>query len=343
MGVNLRGLVPIRPITFDELSGKVLAIDGFNILYQFLTTIRTPDGRPLTDSRGRVTSHLIGLFSRTTNFLKQGLKPVFVFDGKVPELKHHELEKRAAVKAEAQKLYEKAAEAEDVAGMQKYGGRTARLTKEMVGEAKALLGFLGIPVVQAPSEGEAQASFIVRQGDAWGVVSQDFDSLLYGADRLVRNLSIAGRRKKTGVLGTVKVEPEMIEFRQVLKNLDISQDQLIALAMLVGTDYHPGGVKGIGPKKALALVREQKSLDKIFAAAKWNEHCSLHWQEIFDVFKKMPVTRDYSLKFKAPDKAGVTDFLVKEHDFGVERVESALGELQEQHSRRQQKGLGDFG
>src|SRR5574341_1161455 len=124
MGVNLRDLVPIQPITFDELKGKVLAIDGFNILYQFLTTIRTPDGRPLTDSKGRVTSHLIGLFSRTTNFLKQGLKPVFVFDGKVPELKHRELEKRASVKAEAQKLYEQAAAVEDVAGMQKYGGRT---------------------------------------------------------------------------------------------------------------------------------------------------------------------------------------------------------------------------
>lgn len=342
MGVNLKDLVPIQPITFGELKGKVLAIDGFNILYQFLTTIRTPDGRPLTDSKGGVTSHLIGLFFRTTNFLKQGLKPVFVFDGEVPKLKHQELKKRAEVKATAQKQYEKAVAEEDVEAMQKYGGRTARLTGEMVQEAKKLLTLLGIPVVQAPSEGEAQASFIVRQGDAWGVVSQDFDSLLYGADRLIRNLSIAGRRKKTGVLGTVKVEPEMIEFRQVLKNLGITKDQLIALAMLVGTDYHPGGVKGIGPKKALALVKEQKSLEKIFAAAKWNEHCSLQWQEIFDVFRKMPVTKDYSLKFKAPDKDGVRDFLVKEHDFGNERVENALAELQEQHGRRQQRGLGDF-
>jgi flap endonuclease-1 len=342
MGVNLKELVTKKPITFEELKGKVLAVDGYNILYQFLTTIRTPDGRPLTDSKGRVTSHLIGLFSRTTNFLRQGLKPAFVFDGKVPELKHQELKKRAEAKMEAQKKYEAAAAVEDVAGMQKYGGRTARLTKEMVEEAKTLLTLLGIPVVQAPSEGEAQASFMVRQGDAWAVVSQDYDSLLYGADRLIQNLSIAGRRKKSGVLGTIIVKPEMIEFRGVLSELGVTHDQLIALAMLVGTDYHPGGVKGIGPKKALALVKEQKSPGKIFEEAKWSEHCSVPWQKIFELFKEMPVTKDYELKFRAPDKEKVTRFLVGEHDFGAERVESALAELQEQHSKRAQKGLGEF-
>jgi flap endonuclease-1 len=342
MGVNLKDLVTKQPVTFEDLKGKVLAVDAFNILYQFLTTIRTPDGRPLTDSKGRVTSHLIGLFSRTTNFLRQGLKPVFVFDGEVPVLKYHELEKRAAVKIEAQKQYEKAVAEEDVEAMQKYGGRTARLTKEMVAEAKTMLALLGLPVVQASSEGEAQASFMVRKGDAWAVVSQDYDSLLYGADRLIQNLSIAGRRKKAGVLGTIVVKPEIIELKQVLKELSITQDQLIALAMLVGTDYHPGGVKGIGPKKALALVKEQKALDRIFAAAKWSEHCTVSWQEIFDLFKKMPVTKDYSLKFKAPDKEGLRHFLVDEHDFGAERVEKTIVDLQEQHSKHSQKGLGDF-
>jgi flap endonuclease-1 len=342
MGVNLKELVQKKPISFEELSGKILAIDGHNILYQFLTTIRTPDGRLLTDSKGNVTSHLIGLLSRTTNFLKQGLKPVFVFDGKVPELKHKELEKRAKTKIEAQKKYEQAVAKEDIEAMQKFGARTARLTKEMVAEAKKLLELLGIPVIQAPSEGEAQAAFIAGQGDAWAVVSQDYDSLLYGADRLIQNLSIAGRRKKTGVLGTVVVKPELIELKQVLKDLSISQDQLIALAMLVGTDYHPGGVKGIGPKKALALVKEQKTPEKIFETAKWNEHCSIDWREIFKLFKEMPVTKDYNLKFSKPDKQGIKEFLVGKHDFGPERVEKTLSELEEQHSRRAQKGLGEF-
>ncbi len=342
MGVNLKELVTKKPITFEDLKGKVLAIDAYNILYQFLSTIRSPDGRLLTDSKGRVTSHLIGLFSRTANFLRQGIKPVFVFDGKVPELKHKEIEKRVAVKAEAQKRYEQAVAEEDVEAMQKFGARTSRLTREMADEAKTLLTLLGVPVVQAPSEGEAQASFIVTQGDAWAVVSQDYDSVLYGADRLIQNLSIAGRRKKRGVLGTITVEPVMIEFKQVLKDLAITHDQLIALAILVGTDYHPGGVKGIGPRKALALVKEHKKPDVIFAAAKWSEHCSIPWQEIVAVFKQMPVTKEYQLAFKAPDKEGIRKFLVEEHDFSTERVEKTLEDVHVQHQKRQQKGLGDF-
>ncbi len=342
MGVNLKELVTKKPITFEDLKGKVLAIDAYNILYQFLSTIRTPDGRLLTDSKGRVTSHLIGLFSRTANFLRQGLKPVFVFDGKMPALKYHEIEKRTAIKEEAAKLYEQAVREEDVEAMQKYGARTSRLTREMAEEAKTVLQLMGVPVVQAPSEGEAQASFIVRQGDAWAVVSQDYDSLLYGADRLIQNLSIAGKRKKKGVLGTITVQPEMMEFKQVLKELTINHDQLIALAMLVGTDYHPGGVKGIGQKKALALVKDHKKPEKIFEAAKWSEHCDVDWKEIFELFKKMPVTKEYKLTFKAPDKDAIKEFLIDERDFGKERVEKTLEELHAQHGKRQQKGLGDF-
>jgi flap endonuclease-1 len=342
MGVNFKELVSRREITFEELKGKVLAIDAFNILYQFLTTIRTPEGMLLTDSKGRVTSHLIGLFSRTASFLKQGLKPVFVFDGRMPELKQHEIAKRAEVKQEARKKYEIAATAEDVEAMRKFAARTAVLTKDMVAEAKALLTMMGIPVVQAPSEGEAQASFIVQQGDAWAVVSQDYDSLLYGAERLIQNLSIAGRRKKAGALATVVVKPALIELKEVLRELELTRDQLIVLAMLIGTDYHPGGVKGIGPRKGLALVKECKKPEDIFAAAKWQEHCSVPWQEIFGLFKTMPVTKEYSLKFKRPDKEGIMKFLVQEHDFGAERVEKTLQELGEQHNARQQRGLGDF-
>ncbi|MEM4239955.1 MAG: flap endonuclease-1 [Candidatus Woesearchaeota archaeon] len=342
MGVNLRDIVTKKEVTFEELKGKVLAVDGYNILYQFLTTIRTPDGRPLTDSKGNVTSHLIGLFSRTASFLKQGLRPVFVFDGKVPELKHRELEKRAEAKAEAQKQYEKALSEEDVEAMQKYAARTSRLTKEMVEEAKTLLALMGVPVIQAPSEGDAQAAFLVKNGDAWAVVSQDYDALLHGADRLIQNLSIAGRRKKTRALATVVVKPELIVLKEVLKELGITHDQLIYLSILVGTDYHPGGVKGIGPKKALALVKEQKTAEKIFEAAKWGECCDVSWQEIMKLFKEMPVTKEYKIGFRAPDREGIRKFLVEEHDFSMDRVNKTLSELQEEHSKRQQKGLGDF-
>ncbi|MEM2915869.1 MAG: flap endonuclease-1 [Candidatus Woesearchaeota archaeon] len=342
MGVNLKEIVAKREISFEELKGKVLAVDAYNILYQFLTTIRTPDGRLLTDSKGRITSHLIGLFSRTSSFLKQGLKPVFVFDGEVPELKHRELEKRAEAKLEAQKKYEEAVAEEDIEAMQKYAARTVKLTKEMVEDAKRLLALMGVPVIQAPYEGDAQAAFLVKNGDAWAVVSQDYDALLHGADRLIQNLSIAGRRKKTRALATVVVKPEIVVLKDLLNELGINQDQLICLAILVGTDYHPGGVKGLGPKKSLALVKEQKTPEKIFLSAKWSEHCSIPWQEIFKLFKEMPVTKDYKIVFKAPDADGIKKFLVEKRDFGIERVEKTLAELNEQYRKMQQKGLGDF-
>jgi len=338
MGVNLKELVPRREISFEELSGKVLAVDAYNILYQFLTTIRTPTGELFKDSKGRVTSHLIGLFSRTTNFLKHGLKPVFVFDGKMPDLKHKEIMRRKKIKAEAAEKYKEAAIAEDIEAMKKYAARTALLTKDMVKDAKELLTLLGVPVIQAPSEGEAQAAHIVKKKDAWAVVSQDYDSLLCGATRLIQNLSISGRRKKTGTLQTVIVKPQIIELKEVLKTIGVTQDKLIALAMLVGTDYHPGGVKGIGPKKALALVKECKSVEEIFTKAKWEEHCNIPWKEIFTLFKDMNVTDEYEISFSTPKEEKLIDFLVKERKFGEERVRKTLSELK----AKAQKSLGEF-
>lgn len=337
MGVNLKELIQRRIITFEELSGRTLAVDAHNILYQFLTTIRTPTGEPFKDRKGRVTSHLIGLFNRTTNFMQKKLKPVFVFDGKVPELKHKEILRRKTLKAEAEKKYEKAVAEKDVEAMQKYAARTARLTDEMLADAKTLLELLGIPVVQAPSEGEAQAAHLVKKQEAWAVVSQDYDSLLYGATRLIQNLSIAGRKKKAGALKTIIVKPSIIELKNVLYNLGITQDQLIALSILVGTDYHPG-IKGIGPKKALALVKESKSVEEIFEKAKWNEQTDVEWKKIFELFKKMPVTNDYDLDFGKPKEEKIIDFLVKEHDFGEERVRKSLAELK----RKEQKFLGEY-
>lgn len=338
MGVNLKELVPRTEIALEDLSGRVVAVDAYNILYQFLTTIRTPTGELFRDSKGRVTSHLIGLFSRTTNFLQKNIRPVFVFDGAVPELKHREIQRRKELKAKAAREYEKAARKEDVEAMRKYAARTALLSKDMVEDAKELLGLLGIPVVQAPSEGEAQAAHIVRKKEAWAVVSQDYDSLLYGATRLIQNLSIAGRRKKANALKTFVVKPQLIELKKVLGALGVSQEKLIALAMLVGTDYHPEGVRGIGPKKALALVKECATVADVFAKAQWEKHCSIPWEEIYALFKEMPVTDDYELAFSRPRPEKIVDFLVKERQFGEERVRKTLEELK----GKAQKALGEY-
>ncbi len=343
MGVNLKDLIAIKKeIAIEQLSGKVLAVDAFNTLYQFLTTIRAPDGSLFTDSKGCVTSHLIGLFNRTLRMMEANLKLVFVFDGEPPELKAKELHERKERKIEAALQYEAAKEREDIEEMKKYAGRTSVLTKEMVEESKRLLHALGIPTVQAPSEGEAQTTRLVKNGDAYASVSQDYDNLLFGCPLLIRNLSVEGRKKLPGKLAYKTVEPEMISLKENLGALGITNDQLIALAMLVGTDFNPGGVHGIGPKTALKLVKEHADLDALFIKAEWNKHFTLPWRDIFDVIKHMPVTDDYSLRWGKINAGAVQELLVEEHNFSAERVEKRLAALLEQKEKKQQTGLGKW-
>jgi len=335
MGLQIREIIPHREIAVADLKGRVLAIDGNNMLYQFLTTIRQHDGSPLTDSKGAVTSHLVGLFSRTANFINEGLKPIFVFDGRPPAIKQREIERRKMAKKTATEKFEAAKDESDIEGMKRFAGRTAKLDSLMVDEAKLLVSALGCPVVQAPCEGEAQASFIAKKGDAYCVVSQDYDSLLYGTPYLVRNLSVSGRRKLPGKPVWHNVSTEIIDVKQSLRELGITDEQLKYLAVLIGTDYNPGGIKGIGPKKALNLVKEYKSPEKIFGQVEWTfEHS---WQEVIDTINQMPVEKDYSISWTSPNKDELIRLLCENHDFSLERVESGIAGL-----AKNQKGLSEF-
>ena len=341
MGINLKDLLLIKEISFEDLKGKMLAVDSFNLLYQFLSTIRQRDGTLLKDSEGNVTSHLTGLFSRTTKLMQYGIKLAFVFDGKPPELKEKERAKRKTIKQEAMKLYEEAKKKEDIESMKKYASRTSILNKEMIKESKELINALGFPVIQAPSEGEAQVAKIVSDKNAFAGVSEDFDSLLYGIPKLVKNLSITGRRKFKSTYVTIK--PKLINLSENLNNLGIDQDQLIALAMLVGTDYNPGGIKGIGPKNALKLVKQHKDdFDNLFKEAKWDKNFDFPWTDIYYLIKKMPAEKDYNLKIGKINPEEIFELLVEKHDFSKERVEKAIGSLIKSESKKQQKGLGDW-
>jgi len=216
----------------------------------------------------------------------------------------------------------------------------SKLTEDIISESKKLVECLGLPIVQAPSEAEAQAAHIVGKGNAFAAVSQDYDSLIHGSLKLVRNLSISGKRKKTDTISYTTVKPEMIDLAENLNNLGIDQNQLIALAMLIGTDYNPGGIKGIGPKTALKLVRKHRSLEKVFEEAGWEGEHS--WKEIFDVIKNMPVTDKYELKWNRPDKKKVSELLCGKHDFSRERVEKTMDALLKNESQRKQQSLGSF-
>ncbi|MBU0535680.1 MAG: flap endonuclease-1 [Nanoarchaeota archaeon] len=343
MGTKLKDIIIKKEIEIQDLKDKVLVVDSYNVMYQFLTTIRMADGSPLMDSKGNITSHLNGLFNRTTNLMHRGLRLAFVFDGKAPRLKQKERERRSDLKEEAQKEYEIAKDRKDLDQMKKYAARTSRLTRDMVEEAKKLITAMGLPVIQAPSEGEAQAAYIVNKGEAYAEISQDFDCLVFGVPKLVRNLTVSEKRKLPGKLSYITVKPEMMELEENLKALGISQDQLICLSMLVGTDYNIGGIKGIGPKNALKMVKEGKNnFGQMFKNAGWNDHFDFQWEEVFDTIKNMPTSDDYDLKWAKPDAEKINKLLVDEHDFSEKRVSDALTKINAESDKRSQKGLSQF-
>jgi len=262
---------------------------------------------------------------RTTRLIADyDIRPIFVFDGTPPSLKAREIEKRRAARDKASKEYELALQGGDYGTAWSKAVMTSRLTREMVAEAKTLLQLLGIPHVQAPSEGEAQASWMARQGIAWAVGSKDYDSLLFGAPRLARFLSISGSEFLPTLGRSRPTRPEIIELDPWLRSLSLTRDQLIDVAILVGTDFNEG-IKGIGPKKGVKLIREIGTLDN----ASEDLLCGLpeNLQEIRDFFLNPPVEANPSIVWGPTDEAAVFDFLCDERGFARERVRVALERL----------------
>jgi len=307
MGLNIREIVSRKEIDISSLKGKIVCVDAFNALYQFLSTIRQPDGTPLMDDQKRITSHLSGIFYRNIALISEGIKLIYVFDGKPPDLKSKVHEKRKEFRDSAKEKYESAKRDEDFDMMKRYGSQLVRLNDEMILESKELLEAIGVIVVQAPSEGEAECAYLCKfKKEIYASVSQDYDSLLFGAPMLIRNLALS-RKKKILSGSYVDVSPEIIELEKLLEILEINQDQLICLGILVGTDYNPKGIPGIGQKRALEFVKKFKTPEKIFEEVKEKinnlpEEDKFDWKEVFELFKNYE-TKDVEIKF--PKEYGI--------------------------------------
>jgi flap endonuclease-1 len=345
MGLNIRDIIPRREIEISELGDKILCVDAFNALYQFLSTIRQPDGTPLMDSKKRITSHLSGIFYRNINLMNEGMKFVYVFDGRAPELKAKTYKKRQDIRDIAKEKYETAKEEVDVMGMKRYSSQLLRLDDEMIAESKELLTAMGIPIIQAPSEGEAQAAHMARTNTkVYASVSQDYDSLLFGASKLIRNLTVSRKRKTYS--GYIEIKPEIIELEKVFNFLEINLEQLICLGILVGTDYNPKGIPGIGQKRALEIVKKYKVPYEIFKSVEeqilgLSEEDKFDWQEIFALFYK-PEVSNADFEFMQFDEDKIKDILVRKHDFSEERVQKQIDKLKEIKQKNQQKNLGKW-
>jgi len=338
LGVDIGSILLKEEIGFDKLRSKVVSVDGYNILYQFLSIIRGPDGTPLMDRRGRTTSHLSGLFYRVCNLMSNDIWPVFVLDGEPPRFKKREVEQRKERKREAEEKYDLALKRGALEEARKYAQATARISDHVLGSTKRLLELMGIPWIQAPSEGEAQAAFLAGQGLAYAAASQDYDSALFGAPRIVRNLGITGRRKLPGRSTYIEVKPEMVDVGRSMSDLGVTREELIEVAIIVGTDYCEG-VKGLGAKKALSLIKRGVKLGDAYREKNLEPPENL--QEIVEFFTNPPVAEVRSLDFRAPDREGIVSLLVDEYSFSEQRVARTLDEVIKKLEMKR-SGLGRF-
>ncbi|MBT3940468.1 flap endonuclease-1 [Candidatus Woesearchaeota archaeon] len=327
MGVPFKDLVVREPISLEDLSGKKLAIDAFNILFQFLSAIRQRDGTPLKDDKGAITSHLNGIFYRTVKLMQAGAKPCFVFDGTAPELKADTQAARREVRAAAKVKHEAALASGDMESARKYGQQAITLTSDMIKEAKELIVAMGLPVIQALGDAEAQAAYMARKGQVWAIVSQDYDSLLFGSPRVIRNLTVSQKKR-----GTKIISPEMIDLADTLNELKLDRQGLVDAAILIGTDFN-SGIRGVGPKSAIKIAREgrfQEYEDRLprFAAVR-------------KIFLQPATTNSYTLEWKPLDVTAVKEILCKRHNFSEKRIDSAMGLTQSQRNK-DQSSLADF-
>ncbi|HEX7818792.1 MAG TPA: flap endonuclease-1 [Nitrososphaeraceae archaeon] len=336
MGLDLKPILTHTNIKLNDLSNKIIAVDAFNTIHQFLATIRGSTGELLANSHGEITSHLSGLFYRNINLLAEGIKLVYVFDGISSPLKTNEIQRRHQIKELATEKYEKALVQGKLEEARKYSQATSVLTNKMIEESKRLLSLLGIPAIQAPSEGEATAANLTNTDLVHICASQDYDSILFGARRLVRNITISGKRKVPNRNAYIDVPLEIFHLEDILDLTKLTNEQLVDVGILIGTDYNSGGIPGIGPKTALKLIQKYSKLENIDQLQE--PLSNVPYEEIRELFLKPKVANVTSndIKFEPVDYDKLVEFLCMEKNFSSDRVNSALQKVQNSDKNKNQ-------
>ncbi len=332
MGVLLTPIIIKKELSLEDLRGKSFAVDVFNIIYQFLSLIRTRNGTPLKDSKGHTTSHLVGLAYRTTRLISDyNMRLVFIFDGKPPDSKKNEILKRKELKEKAEKEYQEALAKGDLSEAFSKAVMTSRLDRQALEDSKKMLDLLGIPWIQASSEGEAQAAFLCKRGEVWASNSRDYDSLLFGTPRLVRYLTIGGEEWLPSKGRARKLIPELIELDRFLREIVVTREQLIDMSILIGTDFNEG-IKGIGSKTALKLLKQFGELENL--PREVYDKLPDNYEEIRNFYLDPPVTSDYKIKHEKVDESGLIDFLVNKRDFSPDRVKILIKRLKQSNVQK---------
>ncbi|XP_013773999.1 flap endonuclease 1-like [Limulus polyphemus] len=301
--------------------GRKIAIDASMSIYQFLIAVRQ-EANVLTNSEGETTSHLVGLFYRTIRMIENGIKPVYVFDGKPPQMKSSELEKRQERREEAQKQLEAAEEAGVSEDVDKFTRRLVKVTKQHNDDCKELLRLMGVPYVEAPCEAEAQCAALVKTGKVYATATEDMDGLTFGTNILLRHMTFSEARK---------MPIKEFHLQKVLNELDLNMDEFIDLCILLGCDYCES-IRGIGPKRAIELIRQHRSIEEIIKhldGKKYTTPSDWMFNEARKLFKEPEVADSEipELKWNEPDEEGLVKFLCADKGFSEERVRNGVKKL----------------
>ncbi|XP_014234277.1 flap endonuclease 1 isoform X1 [Trichogramma pretiosum] len=311
----------IKECELKHLFGRKIAIDASMCLYQFLIAVRS-EGAQLTSVDGETTSHLMGTFYRTIRLVENGIKPVYVFDGKPPTLKGGELAKRAERREEAQKQLQAAEEAGNAEDVDKFNRRLVKVTKQHAEDAKQLLKLMGIPYIDAPCEAEAQCAAMVKSGKVYATATEDMDALTFGSNVLLRRLTFSEARK---------MPIQEIQYDKVLHGLQLNKEEFIDLCIMLGCDY-TSSIKGVGPKRAIELIRNHKSLEKILDnldTKKYPVPEDWNYKDARMLFIEPEIKdpEEVDLKWNDPDEDGLVQFLCGDKQFNEERVRNGAKKL----------------
>jgi len=317
--------------------GRKVAIDASMSLYQFLIAVRMDGGNQLVGEDGETTSHLMGFFYRTIRMVDNGIKPVFVFDGKPPTMKAGELEKRKEKRDEAQAALNKAKEEGNVEEIDKQSRRLVKVGKEHVEDVKRLLTLMGIPFVSAPCEAEAQCAELVKGGKVYAAGTEDMDTLTFGTKILLRHLTFSEAKK-------MPIKEFYLD--KVLEGFEMSQDEFIDLCILLGCDY-VDKIKGIGPKKAIELVKKHKCIENIIDNLDKTKYIvPEHWPytEARRLFKEPEVTpaAEIELKWEKPNEEELVKYMCNEKGFAEDRIRNGMKKLVKARSGATQGRLDGF-
>lgn len=353
MGINklpklindVAGTTAVKSYKFSKFKDMSVSVDASLIIHQTVIAMRS-SGHDMKNKNGELTSHLHGLFYKILIFLQNGMKPIFVFDGKAPDIKNKTIEKRRQRKEKAEKKLEEYSDSEDEEYIKQFK-QTFRPTKENIREAQIMLDLMGIPYIVAPEEADVVCAWLAARNDSngkryvKGVCSDDSDMLALGAPYLFKDMLRFMNKNKP-----VKV----ISLNKTLVKMNLTMEQFVDLCVLLGTDYCTN-IKGIGPKTALRLIKKYGTLEKVFESlhknsdseelyssdseTKTNEMCMFEARNYFrNALKKLDESKDFVLtddqtelrKFQYEE---LMDFMCVKHNFDVTRIQTGVNRLEQ--------------